>query len=76
MGVWFKTLKVLSGAGRAFICFVSFLFSFLLIRTTAAGGISLKSTLGLFSFAGLCLQRDGNGFPPPQEKKAFMERHF
>lgn len=74
MGVWFKKLKVLPG--RAFICFVSFLSSLLIIKTTAAGGISLKSALGLFSFARLCLQRGGNGFPPPQEKKAFMERHF
>lgn len=76
MGVWFKKLKVLPGAGRVFICFVSFLSSLLLIKTTAAAGISLKSALGSLSFAGLCLQRGGNGFPPPQEKKAFMERHF
>lgn len=56
--------------------FVSFSL-LLLIKTTAAGSVSLKIALSSFSFAGvLSGEWVETFFPPPRENKAFIGWHF
>lgn len=57
--------------------FFLFLSLLLLIKTTAAGNISLKIALSSFSFAGVLTgEWVERVFPPPQENKTFIEWYF